>query len=725
MVKGGIWSVASLVLLVGCGGSSTPTALLTVAPSAAQQSLASTPWPSDLFLDDGGHVALSQLPTSTVDLTPALLDDLNTIQDGFSVSTGAYFPVSAEIDPATLDGNVHLYDLADGSDLPILVSFRAVDTPATVYARPQRGTVLLERHRYAYVLTTGVAGPAGALQPSEDLRTLLAPGGAPSGTLGRAFAIYQPLLALLDQGVLPRSQVAAATVFTTHSITSVLTAMRQACAAAPPPKAAVQLVFAKVAQGTNAGRLDDLLGPPKSQLGLDWDYTNMVPVGGAAHDRIGYVIQGTFSTPDFLDTPGAPNSLGVTPSTVDLFDHEADGPTVKGSAIVPFTLVLPDLAHPADYAGLPVVVFQHGLAASRENVMGIAESNAAAGFATIAIDIPFHGARNVSAMDEKHRFSTVPGPDGFAEVGSSLPFIGFFDVNGNRSRGIPGMLPRAIRDAFLQAAIDVQQEVRMVLTDNLSAIKAAEPRLSMLSFRTDRVGYSGESFGSIYGTLAVALEPAIGGAVLDVGGGGVLIDLLLHSNLYGPKVLPFLDGALGTQTGTDNPPDTDFAYNLVQFLLETADAAAYAPYVILHPLPGNAPKHVLQPSAHFDEVVPNEANVGLARALGLSPVSLPQGGAVDLQDWPMAPAPLAAPVAGNLTASGQPITAAFLQFETACHSMLIWPIDQQVADLTQPYPYPQISPVTIMNPTVRLQAIYVGFFRDLFAGRAPTVATGL
>jgi hypothetical protein len=200
---------------------------------------------------------------------------------------------------------------------------------------------------------------------------------------------------------------------------------------------------------------------------------------------------------------------------------------------------------------------------------------------------------------------------------------------------------------------------------------------------------------------------------------------LANSQRYGPKVLPFLDGALGTQTGGDDPADTDFSYNLLQYLLEKGDAAAYAPYVLLHPLAGNAPRHVVQPSAHLDEIVPNQANTDLARALGLQPTTLPQGGDLDLQYWPMAPTPLAAPVAGNVTVNGQPYTAAFLQFETATHSMLIWPVDQQVADLSGPYPYPSIPPVPIMNPTARLQVIYVAFFTDYFAGRVPTLITGL
>jgi hypothetical protein len=225
--------------------------------------------------------------------------------------------------------------------------------------------------------------------------------------------------------------------------------------------------------------------------------------------------------------------------------------------------------------------------------------------------------------------------------------------------------------------------------------------------------------------MVVAIEPHLGAASLDVAGGGLLYPLLLNSNAFGPKIAPFLDGALGTQTTDPNdPPETDFAYSIAQFLLEEGDTAAYAPYVILHPLDGNAPKHVLQPSAHFDETVPNQANVQLARSLGLAPVSLGAGGSIDLSLWPAAPTATAAPVSGNVTVNGHTVTAAFIQFEQASHGMFTVQHGAHTADLTQPYPYPKITPVPLDNPIVRLHAIYERFMQDYFAGLPPTVVSG-
>ena len=685
-------------------------------PSAALEDVSSTPWPSDLFLENG-HVMLGTLPTSSTDLAQPVLDDLHLLQDGFSTTAGAFFPLSAAIDPATLDGNVHLYDLASGEEVPVYTHFRAKDAPVVIYARPVIGGTLLEQHKYAYVITTQVHGPSGALHASADLAKIL--DGKPSQP--RAGDAYRPLTDALGKsmlGALKKEDIAAATVFTTHSITSTLAAMRALLAAAPPPKATVTMIFAKVKQAANAGSLDELLGVPSSDLpGLD-------NPGGVAHSHIGYVIQGTFPSPDYLNNETKLTAAGGTPTSIDAFDTDGGKPTPKGTATVPFTLVLPDFGQPSQYQNLPVIVFQHGLGGDRSAVMGIADDNAAHGIATIGLDIPFHGGRDASATDTMHAFGGGTGPDGWAEV-ADAPFVAFFDATGNQQKKIPSFLPRAVRDAFMQAAFDCMQEARLVTAGDVSEVSAKEPRLAMLSLRKDALGYSGESFGSMIGGIVNAIEPSVGAVSLDVGGGGLLFPLLLNSADYGPKIGPFLDGALGTQTSDPaDPPDTDFAYNLSQYLLELGDAGAYAPYILLHPIGANAPKHLLQPSAHLDEAVPNQANVELARAAGAQPVNLPSGGMVDLQFWTGGTA-ATAPVSGNVMVNGKAVTAAFIQFEQASHGMFDSQRGAHTFDVTKPYPYPPINPAQpIMNPIVRLHAIYGSFFGDYFAGKVPTVVSG-
>jgi hypothetical protein len=352
--------------------------------------------------------------------------------------------------------------------------------------------------------------------------------------------------------------------------------------------------------------------------------------------------------------------------------------------------------------------------------MTVANTFAARGVATIGIDIPFHGGRDVTATDLKGNFTGAAGPDGFAEVTDS-PAFAFFDTTGDRDTGAVALDPSVIRSAFLQAAIDLMQQTRVISGGDLSAIGKAEPRLAALSFRHDAVAYTSESFGSMIGAVLLAAEPRIGAAVLDVGGGGLIFPLLINSAVFGPIFGSLLDGALGTSAG-DDPLETDFSYNLMNALLEAGDALANAPYVIRHPLAGASPKHVLQPSAHLDELVPNIANEALARALGLQPVDLTNQ-TVDLTYWPMGTSGRA-PVSGNIPVGGSTVTGGFIQFEPAAHSMMSVQQEDRSYDLSTT-PYRKLSaPTTIQNPTARLQAIVGDFLADFYAGRTPTITNG-
>jgi hypothetical protein len=704
----------SALVVVGCGQGG-PVAQLTVRDTAAAQLLSETPWPSDLLRDDAGHVALAQLPLSDVGLTPYVLDDLHQVEDGFGVSTGAYFPVSDAIDAATLDGNVHLYDLGSGAEIPLVTHLRALDRPvANIYARPVNGAVLREGTQYAYVITRGVHGPSGALRPSGDLSTLLSASSAPSGALGRAYAVYKPLLDQLGQGALPKADdVAAATVFTTHSVTKRLVHMRAALAATPPPVASVTMVFARSPRGSQQS-LDELLGTPAQNLpGGD-------NPGGVAHDHIAFVVQGTFQSPDYLNATSMLTPVGGSGTAIGVFDETDQLPRPKGTATVPFTLVVPDVT---SYANLPVVIFQHGLGGDRSAVMSVANTLASAGFATLGIDIPFHGGRDSAATDTKHRYGGGTGPDGWGEW-TDNPAFAFFDAVGDQKQGFPALLPAAARAAFMQSAFDVMQEVRLVTVGDLGALGTADMRLAGLTLRHDRVGYSGESFGAMYGVIAMAIEPDVGAALFDVGGGGLIFPLLLASADEGPVFAILLDGALGTSTVDPvDPPDTDFGYNLAQYLLEGGDPAAYGPYVLLAPVAGNAPKNVLQLSAHLDETVPNQANEALAGALGLQPFDLSASERPDLSYWPGAPAEGALPTGPNVTGGGGAArVGAFVQFEPGTHGLLTTQIGYRRYDVTQPQPYPKLDPPhTIDNPIVRAQGIYLKFMSDYFTSGTPTV----
>jgi hypothetical protein len=353
-------------------------------------------------------------------------------------------------------------------------------------------------------------------------------------------------------------------------------------------------------------------------------------------------------------------------------------------------------------------------------MMAIANTLAGRGLATIGVDIPFHGGRNLGAVDQAFRFTGQKGADGWAEV-SENPAYAFFDTLGDSASGTPALWPAAIRSAFIQAALDVMQATRVITVGDVSGLGQKDARLAGLSLRHDAVVYTGESFGAMIGAVYLAVEPNAGAAVLDVGGGGLVFPLLLNSAVFGPVFGSLLDGALGTSTSDPaDPADTDFGYNLLNALLEAGDALANSPYIQRHPLDGRTPKHVLQSSAHLDEVVPNVANEALARGIGLEPVDLP-GQAVDLAYWPMGHA-VAGPVSGNLTVAGASVTGAFIQLEPATHVMLSDQRDERDYDLSMGPPFRKLAAsVNVDNPTSRLQAIVATFVADYYQGNVPRV----
>src|SRR5262245_33327584 len=119
----------TFVYLGGCGGGggggspdagppgpdagAAATALF-VPPTPGQAAAwATVPFPSDLYLDASGHLALASLPAGPgADPAEAqkLTESLATL-DGAGVESNVYFPVAGELDPATLAGQVKLVDL--------------------------------------------------------------------------------------------------------------------------------------------------------------------------------------------------------------------------------------------------------------------------------------------------------------------------------------------------------------------------------------------------------------------------------------------------------------------------------------------------------------------------------------------------------------------------------------------------------------------------------------
>ena len=245
----------------------------------------------------------------------------------------------------------------------------------------------------------------------------------------------------------------------------------------------------------------------------------------------------------------------------------------------PVSVWLPDGKAP-----FPTILFGHGIGGDRSQGGIFADFLASLGFATVAIDAPWHG---------KH-----PAGSG---GGGQLSVAAFFAID-LMSLSIEG---RELRDNFRQSAYDKLQVVRLI-EDAPDVDGDGQADLD-----ADRLAYFGVSLGGIMGPELMALTDRIGAAVLDVCGGR-LTTIMTDSEQFG-SFISFLSPKGAT------PGDIDRFFTMAQALVERADPANYAPNVLRDRLEGAGTRipQVLLQIGVGDEVIPNTASWYLSRAFGL------------------------------------------------------------------------------------------------------------
>ncbi|WP_351074800.1 VolA/Pla-1 family phospholipase [Shewanella sp. CAL98-MNA-CIBAN-0140] len=178
-------------------------------------------------------------------------------------------------------------------------------------------------------------------------------------------------------------------------------------------------------------------------------------------------------------------------------------PAIQGYETVAVQITLPNAAKLAAFtaaqggtfvpptSGWPTTIALHGLGGGKEMALAYAGTYAAAGVATIAIDMPLHGARSfdldkdgiyeISATDPS--FGPVVGtPDAFTN-GNPLVFVNISST-------------LTVRDNFRQATLD-HLGLRLLLTGMAQQLAAAsQPQV----FDVSKMSAQGLSLGGIVGT---------------------------------------------------------------------------------------------------------------------------------------------------------------------------------------------------------------------------------
>ncbi|KAB2882869.1 MAG: hypothetical protein F9K40_23265, partial [Kofleriaceae bacterium] len=326
-------------------------------PPASGGDWGAVPYPSDLYLDANGRIALTSVPAGpsaqqgNIDM---LLEGLATL-DGAGVTANVYFPIDGPLAKASVTGEVAtLYDL-DASTagnlvtVPTEVLWRE-DLGAVVLA-PRIGNVLRSGTRYGAVLTSAAADPAGfPLARSPDFAAAVDFATTPSDpSVAAAQTHLRPLFDLLPDA--SEAAIASATVFRTGTHVDDTRAMRDVIVAGASPTVTVTAVYGPAETGATG--LEALFGVAAADAVPGSDENG---IGPEPHNHVAVVIHGTIQLPSFLSANGD-----------DGFPSQTGGTwTIKGTQTVAFTLTLP---RNSTWTNLPVAIYVHGLGRTRQDLL--------------------------------------------------------------------------------------------------------------------------------------------------------------------------------------------------------------------------------------------------------------------------------------------------------------------------------------------------------------------
>jgi hypothetical protein len=593
--RAALLAVAALLVLPGVAtaavkaGQLFPTNLLTVPDSTQVTGLR-----VDLPKPDCGA-----RPTDCADV-----DVLNQL-DGFNIQPRISIPLSGEINLSTVSkATVFLV----GPDEHVIGPNQLVWEHAADTLYVESDEQLDQSTTYLLVVTRGVHGTDGEPLDATTFRHDLNYGKTKDPAVKAYRKALLKALPLAKAGGADPSDVAAASLFTTQSITPISQKIRSQ----------LQGGDANFVLGTGGQRT---VFPFSSVASVTWQRQvrtappNQFTTGGLFLPLlagVGTIAFGSYSSPDYETAAKIIPAVGTATGT----------PVPQGTNTVQFSLFLPAGARPA--GGWPVAILGHGFTDWKNGAPPVVAGRLALnGIASIAINVVGHGGGPLGTYTVSRTGSLPP---------VTLPLGGRgIDQNGDgaidSTEGVGAVAPFTLignRDGLRQTTIDLMQLVKLLEggvdvdgdgTDDLSA---------------SRLYYAGQSFGGIYGTQLMGLEPDLHAGVLNVPGGPIieiarlspsfriLVGLSLLSrtpSLYNavpdPGFMNFHENIpLRGKPPVTATPDETAIQQLIdrsEWAQQAGNPAAYAPHV-------TAP--VIYQFARGDKTVPNPTTSAILRACG-------------------------------------------------------------------------------------------------------------
>ena len=621
----------------------TPTlALAATHPLFNLQSTTQSPFPSDRFtvFDSQQLTGLRvSVPLPNCATHPSDCADLTLLNqlDGFNLQPRLSIPFDGAIDVSTVNSKTVFLVKLPGSGLgedesehftPQAIGInQIVWDPASLTLFAESNDHLDEDSNYVLVVTTGVHDATGnpIAGASGFAQFIHGDGGVDGKDSDRLLKRYQQALKqALDEDVLERlgvrrSDVAAASFFTTESATATLRSIRQQIKAAAPPTVNFNL--------GSAG--EKTVFPLNTVTGLTWN-VQALTVGPLIPTNLNALLGALQVFPGSIGTLAFGKFSGTHWQNAGVFIPQVptrDSVPAQGTEDIFFNLFIPSGPRPTN--GWPVAIFGHGFTDSKQGApFAVASTLAHNGIASIAINVVGHGFGPNSTLTVQQGTTSTT----FLEGGRGVDQDGNGQITSAEGSSTFVLSPQGTigsRDALQQTVANLMELVRAIqggIDVNGDGLQTLDP---------NRIYYAGQSFGGIYGTIFLGIEPDVRAGVPNVPGGPIIdivrlspsFQLLLTQALSVrtpsllnagppiffndnsplrnlPPVINNVPGAVAIQTVEDTS----------RWLGQAGDPVAWAPFIRKNPLPGDVAKSVIVQFARGDMTVPNPTATALIRS---------------------------------------------------------------------------------------------------------------
>ena len=631
----------NLTLANGNPGGSTPPAQKSSSTALFQPQAGILPYPTDLYFAGSQDGTLNIQPANALMPNQAAVNAL----DGFSTTAvirerfqgplnpASFTPGSVLVVPVVTDNATKATIGVAGTPLVMGTDFTAAlatdaevgDTileitplhPLTPSTCLQNGQFLGANCKtgngYLVILTNGISDATGkAAVPDSDyatIKTALAGGATcPSITDATLNAICQLTGAQLQ--IAAALGLNPANIVLTFSFTTESTADTMELLSATTTPQALKLnatgLPTSAADPQLPGHADILVGV----LTVPYYLSKSAP------------LTGSWNAPPF---PLDPSSTFVT--------RFNPLPVATQKLLIPVLATVPNANSLAVKAGAvapwPVLIFQHGITRSREDMLAVADSFADAGFAVVAVDLPLHGVTNTkdplyaSGANPLYAGLGLPAGQMSIERTFDLELItpGTIDPSGSHFINLTSVLTS--RDNLRQGATDL-----ITFERSVAGATIANAGNSSI-FAAGKTHFLGHSLGAIVGGVFLAVVPSSEVSTATFASpGGEVSRLLIESPTFGPQINAGL-AAQGVTPGT-----TLYAqfWRDAQTVVDAGDpinfiglSAAQHPIHLLQVVGSTPPPASCNPAAPAngcpDQVVPNSATQALITASAYGPAA--------------------------------------------------------------------------------------------------------